>query len=235
MQLQDLKVSKGVEIFVTRDDYRYRLISKVEATDPGKVYISLISSGSRVFAFKPTDYIEVVYKDRDRMWRWAGVKPGTATLEGYQVHCFESFKEGISFNRRDTYRVQIMTAMEVTRFAPVNSKVDMSDFDMEASAKELIAIGIEKSIVNVVVKDISESGIGFHSPTNMRVGDRLRVRFLTEFGFLTCEGTIVREVEQVWNRYRLFYGCVFTKVDKNLSKYIFAQQRLQLQKERQGE
>lgn len=233
MRLEDLKVSKGIEVFITREEYRYHLITKVEAVGPGKVYVSLIARGARAFAFKNTDYIEIVYKDRDRMWKWGGVKPGIATLEGYQVHYFESFKDGTSFNRRDTYRVQIMTAMEMTHFSPVNSEVDMSDFDMDASAKELIAIGIEKSIVNVVVKDISESGIGFHSPTNMRVGDRFRIRFLTEFGFMTCEGEIIREVEQVWNRFRLFYGCSFTKVDKNLSKYIFAQQRLHLQKERQ--
>ncbi len=234
MQLQDMKVSKGVEVFVTRDEYRYRLVSKVEETAPGKAYISLIASGPRVFAFKPSDYVEVVYKENERMWKFQGVKVSLSTVDGYQVHCLESFKDGVSFNRRDTYRVQIMTAMEITRYSKMSaeSNVDMDDFDMDAPAKELIAIGIEKSMVNVVVKDISESGIGFHSPILMKLGDRIRVRFLTEFGFITCEGTVIREVEQIWSRYRLFYGCAFSKTDKNLGRYIFAQQRLQLSKER---
>lgn len=237
MQLQDMKVSKGVEVFVTRDEYRYRLVSKVEETAPGKAYISLIASGPRVFAFKPSDYVEVIYKENERMWKFSGVKVSLSTLDGYQVHLLESFREAESFNRRDTYRVQIMTAMEITRYSPISSesKVDMEDFDMDAPAKELVAIGIEKSTVNVVVKDISESGIGIHSPIFMKLGDRIRVRFLTEYGFIMCEGTVIREVEQIWGRYRQFYGCAFTKTDKNLAKYIFKQQRIQLAKERQGD
>lgn len=232
MLLQDLKVSKGVEIFVTRDEYRYRLLSKIEAVEPGVLYVSLIAAGTRVFAFKQTDYIEIIYKDRDRIWKWSDVKAGIAKMDGYQMHTFASKKEGTSLNRRDTYRVQIMTAMEMTTFSPISDKVDMNNLDMDASAAELIAVGIEKSTINVVVKDISETGIGFYSPLKLKTGDKIRIRFLTEFGFITCNGSIVREVEQIWNRYSLFYGAVFTRVDKNLSKYIFAQQRLQLQREK---
>lgn len=235
MQLQELKVGKSIEVYVTRDGYRYHLVSKVEGTEAGKVYVSLIAAGSRLFAFKPSDKVELVYKEKERIWKWTNVKPRYTTFDGYQVHCFESPKGGESFNRRDTFRVQIMKAMEVTRYSPMETaekKPNMNDFNMDAEAKDLIVQGIEKSIVNVVVKDISESGIGFYSPSNMKEGDKIRIRFMSDFGMMMCEGTIIRAVNANWNRYRVFYGCIFDKTDKNLSKYIYAQQRLQLKRER---
>ena len=48
---------------------------------------------------------------------------------------------------------------------------------------------------------------------------------------MVCEATIVRAVEAAWGRYKVFYGCAFDKTDKNLPRYIFEQQRLQLQRE----
>lgn len=235
MQLQELRVGNSIEIYVTREGYRYHLVSKVEGADAERVYVSLIAVGNRLFGFKPSDKVEIVYKEREKIWKWSNVKPRYMTLDGYQVHAFETTKPGQSINRRDTFRVQIMTAMEVIRYSPMETaenKPDMTDFDMDAEAKTLIMRGIEKSIVKVVVKDISESGIGFYSPSAMKVGDRIRVQIKTEFGVLICEATVVRAVNANWGRYKVFYGCAFDKVDKNLAKYIFAQQRLQLQRER---
>ena len=100
------------------------------------------------------------------------------------------------------------------------------------TGQELILKGIEKSTVKVVIKDISESGVGFHSPIQMNVGDRVRVTLKTKTSNLVCDGVIIREVEQIWGKYKLFYGGTFTKVDKNLAKFIFAQQRLLLSKGR---
>ena len=170
MQLQELRVGNSIDIYVTREGYRYHLVSKVEGADKENIYVSLIAAGTKLFGFKPSDKVEVVYKEREKIWKWSNVKPRYTTLDGYQVHAFQISKPGQSVNRRDTFRVQIMTAMEITRYTPMETaekKPDMKDFDMDAEAKALIVRGIEKSIVKVVVKDISESGIGFYSPSNM--------------------------------------------------------------------
>ena len=234
MLLQEMKIGSGVEIYITRDQYRYRVASKVEGTAPGKAHVSLISAGTRVFAFKPSDHIEIIYKEHDKMWKFSGVRMCLSALDGFQTHMIETTKEAEVFNRRDTFRLPIMTAMEIIRYSPVSSEYagNLDRINMDASAQELILKGIEKSIVKVVVKDISESGVGFHSPILMNVGDRIRVTLKTKTNNLVCDGVIIREVEQIWGKYKLFYGGTFTKVDKNLAKFIFAQQRLLLSKGR---
>ncbi len=232
MYLKDLKVGKSIEIFITRGQYRYHLVSKIEGTDTGRVYITAIASGNTVFKFKKTDVLEIVYKERERSWKWMDVKPGFGTLEGNPVHYFETYIEGENFNRRDTFRVQIMQKVQMIRFTPIKQGADMEGFDMDIPAADLVEEGIKKSILNVVVKDISESGIGFYSPVEMKVGDRIRVYFESEFGDIICEGKIVRSVENIWKQYHLFYGCSFNKTDKNLAPYIYAQQRLQLSQQK---
>lgn len=232
MYLKDLKIGNEIEIFITRGQHRYHLVSKIEGTDPRKVYITLIASGNNVFKFKQTDIVELVYKERDKTWKWRNIKAGLARLDENLVHYFESGVEGESFNRRDTFRVQIMKKVEAIRFTPTRENVDMEGFDMDIPAKDLVEEGIEKSIVNIVVKDISESGIGFYSPVTMKVGDRIRVYFESEFGSMNCEGIIIRSVENKWKDYHLFYGCSFHRTDKNWARYIYAEQRLQLSKEK---
>ncbi len=233
MFLKDLKTGKSIDIFITRDQYRYHVVSKVEITDVGRVFVTAIASGKNVFKFKSSDSVEIVYKERDRTWKWPDVKAGVAKLDGNIVHYFESYAEGDYFNRRDTFRVQIMKKTEVAHFTKIHEDfdVDMDDFDMDIPAGDLFDQGIKKTIISVVIKDISESGIGFYSPILMNVGDKIRVYFDSELGKMTCEGTIVRSVENVWKQYNLFYGCAFNKTDKNLAKYIYIQQRLQLSKE----
>ena len=234
MFLKDLKTGKSIDVFITRDQYRYHVVTKVEITDIGRVFVSAIASGKSIFKFKKTDSIEIVYKERDRTWKWHDVKVGLAKLDGNVVHYFESYVEGENFNRRDTFRVQIMKKTELAHFSKIRADfdVDMDSINMDIPAGDLFDEGIAKQIVTVVIKDISESGIGFYSPVIMNVGDKIRVYFDTEFGKMTCEGSIVRSVENVWKEYNLFYGCVFNKTDKNLSKYIYEEQRLQLLKEK---
>ena len=66
---------------------------------------SLISAGTRVFAFRPSDYIEVIYKENDKMWKFSGVRMCLSALDGFQTHMIETTKEAEVFNRRllDTF------------------------------------------------------------------------------------------------------------------------------------
>ena len=233
MFLKDLKAGKSIDLFITRDQYRYHIVSKVEVTDIGRVFVSAILSGKNIFKFKKTDSIELVYKERDRTWKWHDVKAGLAKLDGNIVHYFESYIEGEYFNRRSTFRVQIMKKTAVSHFSKVSEDfdIDMDSFNMERPIADLFDEGIKKQIVTVIIKDISESGIGFYSSVPMNVDDKICVYFDSELGRMTCEGTIVRSVESAWKNYKFFYGAVFSKTDKNFAKYIYAEQRLQLLKE----
>jgi hypothetical protein len=105
--LENISLGKTLEIYVDREGYRYRLVSKVEQSSVRRVCVTAIMAGGRAFLFKPEDDIRIVYRDEDQMWEWLHVKAGIGKLEGDPVHYFEIVNKGRSFNRRQAYRVNI--------------------------------------------------------------------------------------------------------------------------------
>lgn len=224
MLMENMKIGKPVELFVDREGYRYRLLSKVEAAEEGKVYITLIASGTRVFRFLTSDYIEFIYKEDGRMWKWKNVKGSITSLDGEQVHCLESTKEGEVYNRRDSYRVRLGVEHIITKLIPKPAEAALED-NMEEEEYEAFQIPC-------VIKDLSENGIGFYTNDKMDIGTRVEVKIPTKEGVLRMIGNVIRAESGEFGKYCEFYGCGFSQVDKKLSKYLFTQQRLQLKKER---
>lgn len=113
MLLENISLGKTIEIYVDREGYRYRLVSKVEQTSVKRICVSAIAANGRAFKFRPEDEIRLVYRDSEQMWEWTKVKAGLAKLDGSPVHYFEIFNRGRSFNRRNAYRVSIDEDAEI--------------------------------------------------------------------------------------------------------------------------
>ena len=113
MLLENIALGKTMEIYVDRDGYRYRLVSKVEKTGVKKICLTAIMAGGRAFKFRPEDKIRLVYRSEDQMWEWLNVKAGLAKLDDEPVHYFEIVNKGQSFNRRQAYRVNIDADVEI--------------------------------------------------------------------------------------------------------------------------
>ena len=107
MLLENIAPGKTLEIYVDRDGYRYRLVSKVEQTSVRRICVTAITANGRAFAFRPEDDIRLVYRDEEQMWEWLRVKAGIAKLDGELVHYFDIVNKGRSFNRRNAYRVRL--------------------------------------------------------------------------------------------------------------------------------
>ncbi len=113
MLLENISLGRTLEIFVDREGYRYRLVSKVEDTNAKRVCVSVIAANGRAFLFHPEDEISLRYQDEDQIWEWTKVKAGLAKLEGSPVHWFEITDKGSSFNRRNAYRVELNEELEI--------------------------------------------------------------------------------------------------------------------------
>lgn len=225
MLMEDMKPGKPLEIFVDREGYRYRLLSKVEESEMGKVYISLIASGRRIFRFQDTDYIELIYKDGERMWKWKGLTGGLATLDSENVHYLESVKEGETYNRRSAFRVKLGVEHIITKLIPKDKSKYLENEDLSNGDYEFIQ-------VPCVIKDLSEMGVGIYTNEKMDISTIVELRLPTREGTLKMVGRVVRTESGDFGKYREFYGCGFSKVDRKLAKYLFALQREQLKKER---
>ena len=227
MQLGELKLGKSIEIFVTRDRYKLRLVSKIEDVANDHIAVTLITGNGRVFHFQEQDKIEFIYKDEQRLWRWAGITGTIEKLDDSYVHCFYGPMEGDSFNRRNAYRVFVGEDIKFhwikkgnTQFL-IDHKDDILDVEEPRLTKD--ALGL--------LKDISETGAGIYSNEKMELHDAVSFKLITCVGTIECVGEVVRVTEEKNGTYRRFVGVTFVHVSNLISRYVFTVQRLQLKKQ----
>ena len=221
MQIKEMLLGKKLEIYVDREGYHYRFVSKVEGTADGAVAVTLIAAQGRMFHFTETDDITIVYRGTERMWKWEHVKGGIAKLDGSTVHTFYSKEPGQIYNRRESFRVRIGESLLMHRIVTRMTE----EYEMEETEIPFDAL----------LADLSINGAGIYSNEAMEIGAEISFDMPTNLGILTCRGEIIRKAEVYDKPFSNFYGCEFSVTRKELERYLFERQRLMLQKERGGE
>ncbi len=221
MLIKEMVLGRKLEVLVDREGYNYRLVSKIEGTTDGTVAVSAIVAKGRTFHFEEGDDVTIVYRGEERMWKWEHVKPGLARLEGETVHTFSSREKGQVYNRRDSFRVPIGENLLMYRIFSRKNE----DGETEEKLKPFEGLLV----------DLSASGAGLYTDEEMEIDAMMGFDMPTNMGIMTCRGKIVRRADVYDKPFRNFYGCEFTKVRKELERYLFERQRLMLQKERGGE
>jgi hypothetical protein len=230
-----MKLGKSLEIFVLRGEYKFRLVSKIEDIQKGRVCVTLITAKTHVFQFYHTDRISFVYKDENRLWNWSDVIGGTTELDGYQLHCFYTDKEGESYNRRNSYRVFIGEDIKLHYYITASNKVaKVSGFEEEDKNIEQKSEGKEmkEMVCDGFIKDLSENGAGIFSDERFSLKDEISFTIYSDFGSFICKAEIVRVSQENHGIYKRFYGCYFTESDRRLIKHLFKLQRQALQNNR---
>lgn len=236
MLLENIPLGRTLEIYIDREGYRYRLVSKVEEAKSNQVCVSLIASNGRAFQFHAEDDICIVYRDADRLWEWTKVKAGIAKLDGEPVHIFQINDKGHSYNRRNAYRVQIGEETLIGYYdvpgAPRRLSEPPSPADEEENAD--VIEEIEPEIVRGVIKDVSESGVGLYSDFEFQLEDGMFFDIPSPYGMLHCRAEVVRrdELRATNHKFNFYYGCEMTMTDRKLMKYIYDIQRDILKKTR---
>lgn len=221
MLIKEMVLGRKLEVLVDREGYNYRLVSKIEGTTDGTVAVSAIVAKGRMFHFEEGDNVTIVYRGEERMWKWEHVKPGLARLEGETVHTFSSRGKGQVYNRRDSFRVPIGENLLMYRIFSRKNE----DGETEEKLKPFEGLLV----------DLSVSGAGLYTDEDLEIDAVMGFDMPTNMGIMTCRGKIVRRADVYDKPFRNFYGCEFTKVRKELERYLFERQRLMLQKERGGE
>lgn len=239
MILENLPLGKTLEIYIDREGYRYRLISKVEDTSKDRVFVTLIAANGRAFQFRQNDDIRIMYRDEEQIWEWTEVKGGLAKLEGTAVHCFDITNPGHSFNRRNAYRVSLNEEVEVGYYMSSGSRKKYFDSPIYeelmgegGSGGEPRALDPEAVVphyVKAMIKDVSETGIGIYTDSEFEIKDGIFLDLPTDYGLLDIKATIIRKDDMQLrgsnSRFRYYYGCVFQRTDRRLIKMIYDIQR----------
>lgn len=226
MLLENIALGKTLEVYVDRDGYRYRLVSKVEKTGVKRVCLTAIMAGGRAFKFRPEDNIRLVYRSEDQMWEWLNVKAGLGKLDDEPVHYFEIVNKGQSFNRRQAYRVTIDADVDIVFYqVPGNRQrlsyvplvkeeyealVDVNGVELEREEdsrsgkifieKRLRMVPMKEAVEKKVrgfVHDISETGMGVYSNELLEKDNSFYTRIPSDYGPLLVRCVVVRVDDQV--------------------------------------
>lgn len=242
MLLENIPLGKTVEIYVEREDYRYRFVSKVEDRNAQRICVTAIASNGRYFHFGEEDKVSIVYRDPECMWEWSDVKGGLAKLDEDIVHYFQITNKGKTFNRRNAYRVSLLEEAEFGYYSMPDSNkkfatIPLPPHEEELSEKEK-ADWFEKvsepTFVKGMIKDVSENGVGIYTDAKFQEEDGIFFSITSTYGNLEMKASVVRKIKLsvVNDRYDYYYGCVLTRSDRRLLRYIFDLQREMLKKQR---
>ena len=231
MQLKEMRLGKSLEINICRDDYHLDMVSKIEAVEENKVYVSLIVGRTRVFQFAEGDSIEIIYNIGDRLYKWKDVQGAIVNLDGEYVHCLEVNGPSESYNRRESYRVYLGEKVKLTIVDSKFSDIAFYESELNKTDNRMYV----RKDVEAYVNDISESGLSIYTHEKMNVEDVVRLQLYTEQGEIEGVYEVVRIEEQHQNNYGTFYGLRCLKVTNNLTKFIFAEQRKRIRYTRMKE
>lgn len=245
MLLEKIPLGKTLEIFVDREDYRYRLVSKVEDTNEYRVCVSAISSNGRFFNFLPTDKISIMYRDEESVWEWSNVKAGLAKLEGYPVHYFQIQDKGKNFNRRNAYRVKLLEEVLLKYYKLPGRPEKFYDVPQpdeepglaESEAAEWMPELLTPVTIKGMLNNVSENGVGIYCDENFEIDDGLFFEIPSSYGNLSVKAQVVRKTKMhsTKNHFDYYYGCALVQSDKRLLRYIFDLQREVLKRQREKE
>lgn len=239
MLLEKIALGKTLDIYVDREGYRYRLVSKVEDATARRICVSLIAANGRVFQFHPEDDIRIVWRNGEQMWEWPKVKAGIAKLDDEPVHFFEITNPGKSFNRRNAYRVSVNEEIDLGFYTMPGLGKKLSEKPVETKKLEdgniqIIELNVHPERVRGFIKDVSETGIGIYSNHEFNIEDSLFFDIPSPYGMLGVRAEIIRkdELRSITHKYSNYYGCIFVQTDKRLLRYIYDIQREMLKKQK---
>lgn len=232
MRLTELKVESNVDIMIKRKGYNYRIISRVEYVDENCIGVLPIASTQQLFRFREDDKVDIIYREKDRYWRWENVKAGLATRQdGSQLHVFSIQKNASAYNRRTQFRLdagfEISMKYEVERpekdIRPENYKTP--ELELEETFK-ILDSRYEERECRAYLKDMSEGGASIEADIRLEKGAFISFKIDSSVGEVFLRGVVVRVTEDREHGYFDYgYGISYIETSKNYINYFYSQQR----------
>ncbi len=240
MKVSEIKLGSLLEIYIRRDGYNYKVISKVEYVDDTRVGVSPIASRTSLFRFKSTDIVDLVYRVDSKSWKWSKVKAGTATLnDGTKLHVFMTAEPSEVFNRRNTYRLPMSCEIDITYEI---ANWDETDPESKRNNSRTPELSIEKALSYIseayqeieckaYLRDLSEGGAAIFTNTELRKGDIVHFEFPYGEDTVKCRALVIRQMPSDNPGYRFGYGLNYIETSNNYVSFFFAEQRKMLREE----
>lgn len=206
MTVEDLTKEGDIELDIKCNGKTMNFRGEIIYIKNNSILISSIKVNDQTIGFSDKCRINFLYKSDGKLYIWEDVNVKLVKYDGGIYHKIDLSGKGKPYNRRDSFRMYIGEEMIIY----VNT-----------------ANGL--SALQVLVKDISETGVAFISKEDFDVEKTFRLRLKEDAMAINLSGVIVRK-EFLSNINSNLYGCKFLEKNQVLGKFIAQKQGEQLRK-----
>lgn len=206
MEVADISRGGDIELDVKCNGKFMNFRSDVVLIKNNSILITSIKVDDQTVGFSDNCQINFLYKSGDKLYIWENVDIKLVKFDGTICHKIDLIGEGKPYNRRNCFRMYIGEEMPL-----------------------YINTATGPTAISVLVKDISETGIGFITKEELDIDRTFRLKLKDNSLIINLSGIIVRK-EYLDNLHSNLYGCKFNEKNNLLSKYIVKKQGEQLKK-----
>ena len=208
MKLTDLEMTHSVELEILYEGKKTTLLTSVEGMIKDSVLLTPIHLDGKIVGFPPKFIVNLLYPEDGSVYCWSNVVVKAVRYRGHIYHSVELPGSAIKLNRRGAYRVYIGENRLLYHRNLSGTKV-----------------------YEVLVRDISETGMCYISKDNFEVGRPVHLQLRLAGGHdLNLRAKILWKRENPNRSTTYLYGCKFTDKSKLLNSYLMNIQQEQQRK-----
>lgn len=204
MKVDQIPNGANIELEVRYNQRTMSFRSEVVLVRDNAILIYPITVNGQTIGFNNNSQLDLIVKTDGKVYLWNDVIVKLIKYEGALYHKIHLYGEGKHYNRRDAYRMYIGE--------------DMPIYINTASGP---------SALSVLVKDISETGVGFITKEELDIDRTIRLKIKDKYSFISLSAIIVRK-EYLPHLDSYLYGCKFYEKNNRLGNFIARRQGEQL-------
>ncbi|NLL71989.1 MAG: PilZ domain-containing protein [Clostridiales bacterium] len=204
MYIEDIAQGTSIEIEIRLNGHLMSFHSEVDLTFKDSILIAPIIYNEKTIGFDEDCLMHLIVNSNDKVYLWDIIEIKLVRYEDKIYHKIDVQGEGRPYNRRDAFRIYIGEDMPI-----------------------YINTANGPAALSVLVKDISETGVGFISKEELEIERTIRLKLKDHHYIINLSGKIVRK-EFLPHLNSFLYGCKFIEKDQKLGGFIARKQGEQL-------
>lgn len=206
MHIDEIPNGSSIELDVRYIGKTMSFQSEIVLIIDNSILISPIVVNEQTIGFNDITRINLIVKIDGKVYLWDNVTVKLVKYNGVIYHKIDVSGEGKPYNRREAYRLYIGEDMAIH----INSATGPIS-------------------ITVLVKDLSETGVGFITKEDIDINRTIRLKLRDNNALISLSAIIVRK-EYLSHLDSFLYGCKFNEKNNKLGHYIARKQGEELRK-----
>lgn len=203
MKFTDFEMTHSVELEILHEGRKTILLTSVEGIINRSVLLTPIHLDGKIVGFPPKYTVNFLYPEDNQVYCWSDITVKAVRYQNQTYHCVDLPNTAYVLNRRGAYRVYIGENMNIYQFGRAGAQLH-----------------------EVLVRDISETGMCFMSKEDFGIGRTIRLHLRSKNGYdFSMNAQLLWKRENPNRMSTYIYGCKFMDRNKLLSRYLMSVQQ----------